>query len=156
MPKIRHIALATNDPVKTAAFYKEAFGFKEVGRTGSPDNPKAIAWGFYLSDGTINLAILKFQNVDQLGKGLDYVGVHHFGILVDDIEAYEKKLAEMGAPCFMKADPHTANSYYETKFKGPDGTVFDLADHPWVGAAPAGVAEVTLPERKTKVPEPAK
>ena len=156
MPKIRHIALATNDPVKTAAFYKEAFGFKEVGRTGSPDNPKAIAWGFYLSDGTINLAILKFQNVDQLGKGLDYVGVHHFGILVDDIEAYEKKLAEMGAPCFMKADPSNAGSYFETKFKGPDGTVFDLADHPWVGAAPAGVAEVSVPERKTKVPEPAK
>lgn len=156
MPKIRHIALATNDPVKTAAFYKEAFGFKEVGRAGSPDNPKAIAWGFYLSDGTINLAILKFQNVDQLGKGLDYVGVHHFGILVDDIEAYEKKLAEMGAPCFMKADAHTANSYYETKFRGPDGTVFDLSDHPWVGAAPADVAEVAVTERKTKVPEPAK
>ena len=156
MPKIRHIALATNDPVKTAAFYKEAFGFKEVGRAGNPDNPKAIAWGFYLSDGTINLAILKFQNVDQLGKGLDYVGVHHFGILVDDIEAYEKKLAEMGAPCFMKADAHTANSYYETKFRGPDGTVFDLSDHPWVGAAPADVAEVAVTERKIKVPEPAK
>lgn len=156
MPKIRHIALATNDPVKTAAFYKEAFGFKEVGRAGNPDNPKAIAWGFYLSDGTINLAILKFQNVDQLGKGLDYVGVHHFGILVDDIEAYEKKLAEMGSPCFMKADAHTANSYYETKFRGPDGTVFDLSDHPWVGAAPADVAEVAVTERKIKVPEPAK
>jgi hypothetical protein len=83
------------------------------------------------------------------------VGVHHFGILVDDIEAYEKKLEEMGAPCFMKPDPHTANSYFETKFRGPDGVVFDLSDHPWVGAAPAGVAEVTVPERKTKVSEPA-
>ncbi len=45
MPKIRHIALATNDPVKTAEFYKRAFGFKEVGRTGSLENTKAIAWG---------------------------------------------------------------------------------------------------------------
>ena len=156
MPKIRHIALATNDPVKTAEFYKQAFGFKEVGRAGSPENTKAIAWGIYLSDGTLNLAILKFQNVDQLGRGLDYVGVHHFGILVDDIEAYEKKLEEMGAPCFMKPDAHTANSYFETKFRGPDGVVFDLADHPWVGAAPAGVAEVMAPERKVKATEPAK
>jgi catechol 2,3-dioxygenase-like lactoylglutathione lyase family enzyme len=155
MPKIRHIALATNDPVKTAEFYKRAFGFKEVGRAGSADNPKAIAWGFYLSDGTLNLAILKFQNVDQLGRGLDYVGVHHFGILVDDVEEYQAKLEAMGSECFMKPDPNTPGSYYETKFRGPDGVVFDLSEHPWVGAAPAGVAEVTLPERKVKATEPA-
>jgi lactoylglutathione lyase len=146
MAKIRHIALATNDPVKTAEFYKQAFGFKEVGRSGSPDSPKGIAWGIYLSDGTLNLAVLKFKNVDQLGRGLDYVGLHHFGVLVDDLDEYEKKLEAMGAPCFMKQDPNTANSYYETKFRGPDGVVFDVADKPWVGAAPAGVAEVKVKE----------
>jgi len=158
-PKLRHIALATNDPVKTAEFYKRAFGFKEVGRAGSPNNPKAIAWGFYLSDGTLNLAILKFMNVDQLGKGLDYVGVHHFGILVDNVDKYAKKLESLGADCFMKQDANTAGSYYETKFHGPDGTVFDLSEHAWVGAAPEGVAEVDLDallaQRKMKVPEPA-
>src|SRR6185437_15006167 len=83
MAKIRHIALATNDPIKTAEFYKQAFDFKEVGRTGNPDDPGGIAWGIYLSDGTLNLAVLKFKNVDQLGKGLDYVGIHHFGVLID-------------------------------------------------------------------------
>ena len=39
MPKLRHIALATDDPDKTAAFYIEAFDFKEVGRVGNPDDP---------------------------------------------------------------------------------------------------------------------
>jgi len=39
--KIRHIALATNDPIKTANFYKEAFGFQEVGRTGDPHSRRA-------------------------------------------------------------------------------------------------------------------
>ena len=47
MAKIRHIALATNDPIKTAEFYKQAFDFKEVGRTGNPDDPGGIAWGIY-------------------------------------------------------------------------------------------------------------
>lgn len=144
MPKIRHIALATQDPVKTAKFYKDVFGFKEVGRAGSPDNPKAIAWGFYLSDGTLNLAILKFQNVDQLGRGLDYVGIHHFGILVDDVDEFAKRLEAMGSPCFMKPDPAMPGSYFETKFRGPDGVVFDLSEHPWVGAAPADRAEVPV------------
>ena len=146
MPKIRHIALATNDPVKTADFYKRAFGFKEVGRAGSPDNPKAIAWGFYLSDGTLNLAILKFQNVDQLGRGLDYVGIHHFGVLVDDLDEYLAKLEALGAPCFMKQDPNTANAFYETKFRGPDGVVFDVSEHPWIGAAPEHAAEAEIKE----------
>jgi len=146
MPKLRHIALATNDPVKTAEFYKQAFGFKEVGRTGRPNDPKSIAWGFYLSDGTLNLAVLKFQNVDQLGKGLDYVGIHHFGVLVDDLDECMKKLETLGAPCFMKQDPNAKSSFFETKFRGPDGVVFDVSEHPWVGAAPAGVAEVPLKE----------
>ncbi|HUN53175.1 MAG TPA: VOC family protein [Candidatus Sulfotelmatobacter sp.] len=138
MPKIRHIALATQDPEKTAEFYKTMFGFREVGRAGSPENTKAIAWGIYLSDGTLNLAVLKFQNIDQLGRGLDYVGIHHFGILVDDLEHYRQKLAEAGAPCIMeqKSAPSTQGANYETKFRGPDGVVFDLSEHAWAGAAP--------------------
>jgi catechol 2,3-dioxygenase-like lactoylglutathione lyase family enzyme len=155
MAKIRHIALATNDPVKTAEFYKKAFDFKEVGRTGSADDPKGIAWGFYLSDGTLNLAILKFKNVDQLGRGLDYVGIHHFGVLIDDLPAQMEKLEAMGAPCFMKPEAGMGNVFFETKFRGPDGVVFDCSEHPWVGAAPAGVADVKLPEVKARETEPA-
>jgi catechol 2,3-dioxygenase-like lactoylglutathione lyase family enzyme len=146
MPKLRHIALATDDPVKTAAFYTTAFGFKQVGRVGIPGHPKSIAWGFYLSDGTLNLAVLKFQNVDQLGRGLDYVGIHHFGVLVDDLPAYAEKLEAMGAPCVMKADPANPNGSFETKFRGPDGVIFDVSQHAWVGAAPEGVGEVALKE----------
>ena len=146
MPKIRHIALATNDPVGTAEFYKKAFEFKEVGRTGDPNDPGGIAWGIYLSDGTLNLAVLKFKNVDQLGRGLDYVGIHHFGVLVDDLQGYMEKLEGMGAPCFMKPEPGMGDVFFETKFRGPDGTVFDVSEHPWVGAAPQDVGEVKLKE----------
>jgi catechol 2,3-dioxygenase-like lactoylglutathione lyase family enzyme len=145
MAKLRHIALATNDPEKTAEFYRKAFDFKEVGRVGSPDNPGGIAWGVYLSDGTLNIAILKFKNVDQLGKGLDYVGIHHFGVLVDDLDPYMKRLTEeLGADCFMKQDPGAKAEFFETKFRGPDDVVFDVSEHPWVGAAPQDQGEVDL------------
>ena len=80
MPKLRHIAIATNDPKATAEFYKKAFGFEQIGET-SPTSP--LAQGYFLSDGTLNIAILKFKT-DQIGKGMDYTGVHHFGVLVDD------------------------------------------------------------------------
>jgi catechol 2,3-dioxygenase-like lactoylglutathione lyase family enzyme len=40
MPKLRHIAIATNDPKATAEFYKQAFGFEQVGET-SPESALA-------------------------------------------------------------------------------------------------------------------
>lgn len=146
MPKIRHIALATNDPIKTAEFYQRAFDFKEVGRTGDPNDAGGIAWGIYLSDGTLNLAVLKFKNVDQLGRGLDYTGIHHFGVLVDDLPGYMEKVEGLGAPCFMKPDPGMGAVFFETKFRGPDGVVFDISEHPWAGAAPEGAAEAKIEE----------
>src|SRR5579884_3755853 len=79
--KLRHIAIETRDPDKTAEFYKRAFGMEEVGRTDSP-----IAKGVYLSDGVINMAILDFHD-DQLGLGetKTHVGLHHFGFVVEDL-----------------------------------------------------------------------
>src|SRR5262245_59402195 len=91
MPKLRHIAIATNDPKATAEFYKKAFGFEQIGET-SPKSP--LATGYFLSDGTLNLAILKFKT-DQIGKGMDFTGVHHFGILVDDTDKYIKQLESL-------------------------------------------------------------
>jgi len=132
MPKIRHIALASDDPEATAAFYRRVFEFEEVGRVGRPDDPEAIAWGVYLSDGTLNLAVLKFQNVDQLGRGLDFVGLHHFGVLVDDVAASRRRLETEGSRCVLEAPPGAA---FETKFLGPDGVVFDISEHPWPGTS---------------------
>src|SRR5690554_1967527 len=55
MARIRHIAIATQDPEATARFYIEGLGLQEVGRVDS-----ATAEGYYLSDGHVNLAILRF------------------------------------------------------------------------------------------------
>ena len=127
MAKLRHLSLHTADPEKTAEFYKRVFDMKEVGRTDSP-----IAKGVYLSDGTINMAILHFA-WDQ-GLGLDFRGIHHFGVLVDDVDAYTQKLEALGAECFAKR-PEKAKGFFETKFHGPDKVTFDITDHPWKGSA---------------------
>lgn len=116
----------------TAEFFKQAFGFKEVGQVESE-----LGRGFYLSDGTLNIAVLKFMNTDQPGKGLDYVGLHHFGVLVDDVDVWTVKLESLGADCFLHAPQDRSNNNFEVKFRGPDGVVFDIADHPWPGSVPA-------------------
>ena len=63
MAKLRHIALHTPDPEGTAEFYKRVFDLVEVGRTDSP-----IAKGVYLSDGTINLAVLRFKTAEAADR----------------------------------------------------------------------------------------
>ena len=80
MAKLRHIAIACKDPDAMADFYIKAFDFKIV---RSNDGP--LAYGHHLSDGTIDLAILRFKT-DQLGRGMDYAGLHHFGVLVENVD----------------------------------------------------------------------
>jgi catechol 2,3-dioxygenase-like lactoylglutathione lyase family enzyme len=134
MYKIRHIALASDHPGKAAEFYKKWFGFRELSRFGIPEDPEAEAnrpSGVFLTDGTLNIAILKFDN-DQLGKGLEWTGIHHFGVLVEDSESWAQRLRDSGIEQVPYEPP--PNTHAETKFRGPDGVVFDISEHNWAGA----------------------
>ena len=69
MAKIKHIALSTQDPEKTAAFYIETLGLQEVGKVDSP-----LAEGYYLTDGSIfpwippkGLTFNLMANADRVG-----------------------------------------------------------------------------------------
>ena len=77
MARIRHIAIGTQDPEGTAKFYKEGLGLTEVGRVNS-----STAEGYYLSDGHVNIAILKFKSDDPATTegAVRYSGIHHFGL----------------------------------------------------------------------------
>jgi catechol 2,3-dioxygenase-like lactoylglutathione lyase family enzyme len=119
--KIRHVAISTEDPEKTAAWYKEVFGLEEVGRSPS---------GVYLSDGDINFAVLRLKSKEDPGK--IQLGVSHFGFVVEDPEATFRKLEAMGAS--RLPDVPIGGQYFETKFEGPDGVVMDVSEHGWVGA----------------------
>jgi catechol 2,3-dioxygenase-like lactoylglutathione lyase family enzyme len=131
MPKLRHIAIAAEDPEKMAEFYKKAFDFEEVGRPNG-----ALADGVFLSDGTLNLAILKFKT-DQLGKGLDYRGIHHFGVLVEDVGEFSKRLEGLGAEYYVdRSQQEPSAGYFKKKFYGPERVLFDIAEHPWAGCEP--------------------
>ena len=84
MPKIKHIALSTQDVEGTARFYIEVFGMKKM---GTIDDPGTV--GCFLSDGDINLAILNFKNDQAAGaeRGRGFSGIHHIGFEVESLEA---------------------------------------------------------------------
>ena len=128
MGKIRHIALSSPDPFATAEFYKAAFDLKEVGRFEQGSNP--FGFGVYLTDGVINLAILKLLT-PQGTRAPDFVGIHHLGLLVDDVDTKREELERLGAVCFQQRPSADKSMFFETKFVGPDDVVFDISEHPW-------------------------
>lgn len=134
MPKLRHIALHTPDPETTAEFYKRVFDMHEVGRTDSP-----LAVGIYLSDGDINLAVLRFKTVEAADRhdGLGPVmGLHHFGFWVEDIERVRKLLGEQGAEHRENRPDAATTAFFEEKYRGPDSVMIDISEHGWRGARP--------------------
>jgi catechol 2,3-dioxygenase-like lactoylglutathione lyase family enzyme len=132
MARIRHIAIGTNDPETTARFYIDGLGLKEVGRLNS-----STAEGYYLSDGHINLAILKFKSEDPaITEGAPkYTGVHHFGVEVEDMETARARFEKAGAVHrpYPGTEEMAKRGNVEVKFSGPDGVTIDLSEHGWAG-----------------------
>jgi catechol 2,3-dioxygenase-like lactoylglutathione lyase family enzyme len=132
MARIRHIAIGTQDPEATAKFYIQGLGLKKVARLNS-----STAEGYYLSDGHVNVAILRFKSEDPaVTEGAPrYTGVHHFGLEVEDLAKARKKIEKAGAVYrpYPGTEEMKKRGNIEVKFSGPDGVTIDLSEHGWVG-----------------------
>jgi catechol 2,3-dioxygenase-like lactoylglutathione lyase family enzyme len=130
MARLRHFAVAVRDLDRSAKFYKEVFGLEQVGREDLD-----IGSAIYLSDGVINLALLKYQS--STGSGLEnakeFVGPHHFGFQVDDFEGVQRKIEEAGGTFFFDLGTDKDKKNFERKFKDPDGIIFDISRKGWIG-----------------------
>ena len=83
----------------------------------------------------MNLTLLKFETQEDAGdeRGKDFIGLHHFGIWVDDIETMKQSIEAHGSKYHAGPAAHMpANA--EHKFRDPDGIVFDISTRGWDGA----------------------
>ena len=85
MGKLRHIAIAVPDTDATAKFYEQAFGMQRVRESTS---------AILLSDGVISLAILDNRNSHE---ALGATGLHHFGVIAEDVDETATKAEAVGA-----------------------------------------------------------
>jgi glyoxylase I family protein len=132
MARIRHIAIGTQDPETTAKFYIEGLGLKEIGRVNS-----STAEGYYLTDGHVNVAILRFKSEDPATtEGAPrYTGIHHFGVEVADMAQARARIENAGAVHrpYPGTEEMAKRGNIEVKFTGPDGVTIDLSEDGWVG-----------------------
>jgi lactoylglutathione lyase len=127
MAKLRHIALSVADAPAARKFFEDAFDMKMVGEIGQ----RVV----YMSDGTINVALIA-RGGKPLGWDQDelFFGIEHFGMWVDDIKAACRQVEAAGATYVMGNDSGDPNTFYEIKYRDPQGTMFDLTANGWVGA----------------------
>ena len=132
MAKLRHIAIVVRDIEKAAQFYEKVFDLKRVGQDDFPHSS-----GVYLSDGVINLALLTYKS--EFGSGLkdapNFVGTHHFGFKVDDLEAMQERIEAAGGTFFFDLGKSKDDVGFERKFKDPDGIIFDISQQGWLGSS---------------------
>jgi catechol 2,3-dioxygenase-like lactoylglutathione lyase family enzyme len=131
MARLRHFAIVVRDLEKAARFYEDVFDLKRVGREDLD-----FASGIYLSDGVINLALLKYRG--KRGSGLEdaesFVGAHHFGFQVEDMAETQKRIEAAGGTFFFDLGNDQEKENFERKFKDPDGIIFDISRKGWLGA----------------------
>ena len=130
MARLRHFAVVVRDLEKAAQFYEKVFDLKRVGR-----DDLEFGSGIYLSDGVINLALLKYKGKE--GSGLDnastFVGAHHFGFQVDDLSDAQRRIEAAGGKFFFDLGKDAEKENFERKFKDPDGIIFDISQKGWTG-----------------------
>ena len=95
----------------------------------------ATATGVYLSDGTVSLALLTYRTDAPAGpRGKDFVGLHHFGFMCENLEEQSVQVEQAGATLFQDIPQGKAVGYYEKKYTDPNGIIFDITHSGWKGS----------------------
>ena len=126
MAKLRHIAINVDNLDEDAVFYKAAFELEEISRVGS-----AESGAVYLSDGVINVALIKMA--DPNFPNYEPRGLNHIGFVVSDLDAAIDRAEGAGAVALVDRNHRDAGATWEMKMKMPSGVAFDLSDHGWPG-----------------------
>jgi len=117
MARINHIALKVTDLETATKFYENVYGFKQV-RTGRSRGHISR----HLTDGTIDLALMIYDSEDDEEAKLVGPGpaIHHFGIEVDDHEAFAAKVTANGGKILSKPGE------VPIKYRSPDGVIAEV------------------------------
>lgn len=121
--KLRHIAFAVSDLQEAAKFYEDCFGLWRV-----RESDVAVM----MTDGVMSVALLHLptnQNTEPDDRGKDFIGLHHVGFQVDDLDETSACIEAGGGVYHGQIRNVGAGRHSERKFRDPDGVVIDIVDN---------------------------
>lgn len=123
MATIEHVNLTVRDPDATAALLADLFGWRERWRGPSLLGGRTI----HVGGEHDYLALYTRHGTDTpdatFAKGRP---LNHVGIVVDDLDATEARVAAAGLTPFNHADYEPGRRFY---FLDPDGTEFEVVSY---------------------------
>jgi len=120
--RLLHTRYRVNDLEKTAAFYKEVLGLKEISRHTSPRGSTLAFFKAPGSEETIELC-----HYPKSGPVVVQPDLTHIAFEVDDLEAFAKVTAAKGYP--LSDGPTVTSSGSKIAFiDGPEGYEFELIE----------------------------
>ncbi len=129
MPGVRHVAMCVANIDREAAFYTTLFGLVETERGST-----VRADYCYFIDGERHLALLHYRSDAMAGiaNSGSFLGAHHFGIQVENLQDAQARCEAAGARFhFNLGDEQEGN--FESKYRDPNGAIFDLSFGGWTG-----------------------
>ncbi|MCX7198915.1 MAG: VOC family protein [Proteobacteria bacterium] len=129
LAQVRHAALCVADIDRSASFYGTLFGLTQTERGSTPRADYC-----YFVDGERHLALLHYRSDAMAGvsNSGSFTGAHHFGLQVDDLRTAQQACEAGGGRFhFNLGDEQEGN--FESKYRDPNGVIFDLSQGGWVG-----------------------
>jgi lactoylglutathione lyase len=115
--RIAHVAIKVRDLEKATRFYENVFGFRQVSTARNHEHISR-----HMTDGETDLALMIYDSENAAEAQLSGPGpcIHHWGLEVDDREAFAQTIARHGGKVLSKPE---ANAL---KFRAPDGTLAEI------------------------------
>lgn len=117
-----HAHLVSQDPEATAQWYVKALGAEITGQTEGKGSISIT-----MKVGEVSLAVRGLRPNETVPDGGNYpaLGIHHFGLIVDDIEAATQQWVEGGGE--LLEPPHTGTSGNIVAFvRGPENVMIEF------------------------------
>lgn len=117
---IKHVSLKVGNLERARAFYEEVLGYKHV-RTGNSTGLDGDYVVCHMTDGSVDLALEYFgESAESETAHSVTPSIDHFGMEVEDIEAFLKKIEPWGGKVLIR------HSAARVKFKVPGLPVMEI------------------------------
>lgn len=118
-PRIEHVNVTVSDPERTARLLETVFGWRERWRGAS----QLGGWTIHVGNESDYVALYTRDQSARFPKGRPF---NHLGVVVDDLDAVEARVAGAGLVPFNHADYAPGRRFY---FLDPDGIEYEVVSY---------------------------
>lgn len=123
--RLEHVNITVNDIEQSRRFYAELFGF-ETRWEGTASGEEGPIKAVHMGTGDTYVSLFEAENEGRAPADYSAAGLNHFGLHVEDLAPYRRRLAEMGV------EPHLDEHYAPGEriyFYDPSGVEIELVTY---------------------------